>query len=405
MTDGQHHPVTRTTTCRRCHTPLTAIYPGQSEHPLCSPTPTGWIPSPSGAATGALGLALVHAARGWHILPLSSASKRPLGNCLLCREDNGRPAHRIEACPCIPAGAWCHGVRAATTNPATITRWWQHEPEAIPGIATGPSHLVLIDIDNHDAPFPADPATQLLPGIDLTTEALPEALWRDPGAFHDGRDSLRLLARLRGGGHPWPADPPHRPLTVTTPSGGRHLWYRAPAGNLRQALDPHGIAWQVDIKAGWSYGIAPGATTSKGTYQTTRGDPASPGRMPDWLAREVIRVATRRDQRPPPPDRRTVRPASGTGRGPAAYLTTVINRGTAQLATLTDGRQRALAALAYQTGGLLQWSGLPHDAIAEQLITAGTTAGLTYNTAARIVRRSLARGLDEPLPEPNPPRR
>ena len=39
-------------------------------------------------------------------------------------------------------------------------------------------------------------------------------------------------------------------------------------------------------------------------------------------------------------------------RGPAACLTTVINRVTAQLATLTDGRQRKLAAIAYRTGGL-----------------------------------------------------
>jgi hypothetical protein len=393
-----------TLTCRRCGIPLTPIYRGQTEHPLCSPTPTGWIPSDDHPAT--LDLALEHATRGWHVLPLSASSKRPLGNCPICREDNGRPTHQIENCPCIPAGGWCHGVRAATTDPDTITRWWQHQPDAIPGIAAGPSHLTLIDIDNHDAPLPTDPAAGLLPGIDLAAEGVPKSLWSDHTPFRDGRDSLRLLARLRGGEHPWPTDPAHQPVTVTTPSGGRHLWYRAPADNLRQALDPHSIAWQVDIKAGWSYGIAPGATTHKGTYRTTSGNPADPGRMPGWLECEVVRVADRREHRPRvPPARLRPRRYGGNEQGPATYLTIVINRGTARLATLTDGRKRALAALAYQTGGLLEWSGLPHGQVTEQLTAAGTTAGLAYTTAARIVRRSLTRGLAEPLPEPSGSRR
>ncbi|GAB3979167.1 bifunctional DNA primase/polymerase [Actinoallomurus acanthiterrae] len=339
------------------------------------------------------------AARGWYVLPLSAASKRPLGNCPACRDRNGRPPHRIEDCPCIPAGAWCHGVRAATLDPERIATWWQHEPDAIPGIAAGPSGLVLLDIDTHADTPPADPATGLLPGIDLTAEPISNAVWTDASAFRDGRDTLRLLARLRGGERPWPTDPGHRPVTVTTPSGGRHLWYRAPAANLRQALSPHSIAWQVDIKAGWSYGIAPGATATAGRYQITGGDPAHPGLLPGWLTREVLRIAAARDHRPAPPLPRP-RPARTGARGPAAYLTTVINRGAAELAALTDGRQRALAALAYQTGGLLEWSGLAHDQTTEQLITAGTAAGLPYNLAARIVHRSLTRGLDDPLPEP-----
>ena len=35
--------------------------------------------------------------------------------------------------------------------------------------------------------------------------------------------------------------------------------------------------------------------------------------------------------------------------------------GATQLAQLTDGRQRAVSALAYQAGGLLAWSGLPTE--------------------------------------------
>lgn len=345
--------------------------------------------------------ALGHAARGWHVLPLSAVSKRPLGNCPACRDTQGISPHPVEKCPCIPRGAWCHGVRAATTDPDRIRTWWRREPGAIPGIATGPSDLVLIDIDTHGDDLPAGLATGLLPGIDLAAEHLPAPQWQVPGDFRDGRDTLQLLARLRGGRYPWPTDAEHRPVTVITPSGGRHLWYRAPTGNLRQAGGQRGLAWRVDIKAGWSYGIAPGATSRTGPYRQTSGDITTPGHMPPWLAREVIRVASR--TRPPTP---TAGPRKGPttprrDRAPAAYLTTVINRGAAHLATLTDGRKRALAALAYQTGGLLDWSGLPHQQTTQQLITAGTTAGLKHNIATRIVHRSLANGLAAPL-TPNP---
>ena len=62
-------------------------------------------------------LALKLATLGWHILPLSPASKRPLGNCPACRTQHGTAGHLPDACPCLTDGGWCHGVRAATTDP------------------------------------------------------------------------------------------------------------------------------------------------------------------------------------------------------------------------------------------------------------------------------------------------
>jgi hypothetical protein len=182
-----------------------------------------------------LTLALELAARGWHILPLSPANKRPLGNCPDCTAEGGLPAHRIENCPCLPAGRWCHGVRAATTSPAVIAAWWRDEPRAVPGIAAGSSGLVLLDIDAHDAPLPADPATGLLPGIDLAAERLEPADWNHD-RYRDGRDTLKLLALLRGGPRPWPRDPARQPVSAVTPSGGAHLWYQV----LRGAQDSDG---------------------------------------------------------------------------------------------------------------------------------------------------------------------
>ena len=341
-------------------------------------------------------LALDLAALGWHILPLSPASKRPLGNCGACRPRHGLTAHLAHTCPCLAAGGWCHGVRAATTDPARITIWWQRESRAVPGVAAGPSGLVLVDIDAHTDQLPFRLATGLLPGIDLAAEPIPRGAWNDPARFRDGRDSLTLLARLRGGADPWPPDPDHQPVTVATPSGGAHLWYQAPAPNLRQALaDPagrYGLAWQIDLKAGWSYGIAPGAITTAGTYQIRGGDRAHPGHTPAWLAREVIRATTAPTPRPAAPP-----PSQPPGSGPAAYLATVIGRGAVQLAALTDGRKRTLSALAYHVGGLLDWSGGDSSRATDQLVEVGVASGLAPGIAQRIVTRAMANGIAKPI--------
>jgi hypothetical protein len=198
---------------------------------------------------------------------------------------------------------------------------------------------------------------------------------------------------------PWPPGPEHQPVTVGTPSGGIHLWYQTPAEDLRQALsDPrgrYGLAWQVDIKAGWSYGVAPGAITATGVYQVRAGDPAKPGRMPAWLAHEVTRATTAHQRQPVHP------PQSGlAGPGPAAYLATVISRGASQLAAMSDGRKRALSALAYHAGGLLAWSGQDREHIASQLADVGVSAGLPLGISARIVNRAIANGIARPVTPP-----
>ena len=229
-----------------------------------------------------------------------------------------RPARRRRAtsrsaCPCLAGGGWCHGVRAATTDPARITAWWHREPAAVPGVAAGPSGLVLVDIDAHGGQPPPRLATGLLPGIDLAAEPIPRSAWDDPARFRDGRDTLTLLARLRGGPRPWPAGPEHQPVTAATPSGGMHLWYQAPADGLRQALsDPqgrYGLAWQVDLKAGWSYGIAPGASHHRRHLPGTRRRPgparpharlARPRGHPRHHRRATARPATRSHRHPSP---------------------------------------------------------------------------------------------------------
>ena len=137
------------------------------------------------------------------------------------------------------------------------------------------------------------------------------------------------------------------------------------------------------------------AATIAGTYRIRGGDPAHPGRMPAWLAREVIRATTAAPRQPVSPP-----PPSPGGPGPAAHLATVISHVATQLGALADGRKRALSALAYHAGGLLQWSGADRGHITGQLIDAGTAAGLGPGIGARIVNRAITNGIDRPVRQP-----
>ncbi|WP_051468440.1 bifunctional DNA primase/polymerase [Actinomadura oligospora] len=347
------------------------------------------VTNPTGAPPVQLALDL--AAHGWHVFPLSPSNKRPLANCLDCQDNPHCADDDYDACACLPDGQWCHGVRAATTDPDRITTWWRRTPHAVPAIAAGPSGLVLIDLDTHSGQPPADPATQLLPGIPLADDQVPGGL----GSIRNGIDAMHLLARVRGGPRPWPSGPKHQPVSVHTPSGGRHLWYRAPDNDLHQALSA--LGWQIDIKAGWSYGIAPGATTASGTYTIHGGAPHTPGRMPDWLLEEVRRVAGPKPAPAPP----TVIPATPGQGNAVGYVRTVLDRGTAEIAPLTDGRKAALSALAYKVGGLLTWAGLTPTDVEDHLVHAGLASGLHHRDAHRIVHRSLTNGLNRPLPAPS----
>lgn len=69
-------------------------------------------------------IALQCAARGWAVLPLTPRDKMPLGGL-------------------VP-----HGFKDATTDGATIRRWWTAKPDANVGIACGASGVTVLDIDN-----------------------------------------------------------------------------------------------------------------------------------------------------------------------------------------------------------------------------------------------------------------
>ena len=101
--------------------------------------PPTLIVGPQAAPGKLLAAALAYAARGWPVLPLWWPAS---GGCACGKADYGTPAKH-------PLGKVVpNGVTDATTDAATIRRWWAQFPMANVGIATGQrSGLVVLDVD------------------------------------------------------------------------------------------------------------------------------------------------------------------------------------------------------------------------------------------------------------------
>lgn len=135
----------------------------------------------------------------------------------------------------------------ATTDVEKIERWWHRAPYNI-GVATGPSRLVVVDLDApHD------------------------------GGQH-GRQVLADLARKAD------AEIPRETFTVVTPGGGWHLYFRAPdevtLTNTAGRLGP-----RIDTRAVGGYVVAPGSRVDRHSYRIV--NYAEPAPLPAWLITEL----------------------------------------------------------------------------------------------------------------------
>ncbi|WP_240801707.1 bifunctional DNA primase/polymerase [Streptomyces sp. A1136] len=241
------------------------------------------------------------AGRGYPVHPLAPGGKTPAANCRDCRESE----HAPEACPCRAERRWCHGFHAATTDLRTVREWWQTEPDFGIGVACGAAGLVVIDVDAHSAPLPD--RQRLLPGIAIDDRV-------DLTGLRSGFDTLALLAAHRS--RPNPCEDAST-LRVRTPSGGMHIWYRAPKDGPRFRCSSGSssrvaLAWQVDVRAIGGYIVAPSTRTSAGVYEALPGARV-PAALPLWLAAELVR--TGHDGQPvAPAPARAKRAPRGRGR-------------------------------------------------------------------------------------------
>lgn len=354
-------------TCHRCGEPLTLIYPGQKEHPLCSLTPTGWIPAqdatrpqesrqgalddvPSGGPNGLLSAALAAARRDWPVFPVRPSQKRP-----------AFPDHTAARCtrrdPRCTSGHQGWEPRA-TIDTDRITRGWAPAPYNV-GIACGPAALVVLDLD-----VPK-------PGEDTTPE------WRTEGV-RTGADVLTVLADRAG----QPLAALYDTYTVVTGRGGRHLYFTTPddahLGNTAGEL-----GWLIDTRAHGGYVLAAGSIVAGRPYVIERDQPPAP--LPPWLFQRLSRPA------PPPPG--PVAITTGTGRR-AAYLTAAINREVERLTGAAEGGRNAALYTAAIALGQLAAGGALTVAEVESLLeqaAAGHIAARAYTPAE--ARNTIASGL------------
>ncbi|MCC8248227.1 bifunctional DNA primase/polymerase [Saccharothrix luteola] len=194
--------------------------------------------------------ALAAAAMGFHVFPLRPGTKIPA-------------LHGVKSCP--RNGVCSEGhvgwEQRATTDPAVIERCWSTGTFNV-GIATGPSELLVVDLDT-----PKSPAVQDKDGCSRR-----EIEW--------GRDVLTDLC-VRGGHS---LSELFDTRSVATPRGGEHLYYRAPSGaQLRNTQD--GLGPLIDTRAAGGYVVAPGSITPDGAYTVT--DDRSPADPPGWVVRAL----------------------------------------------------------------------------------------------------------------------
>lgn len=293
-----------------------------------------------------LASALLYAARGMYVHPLLVGGKEP---------------------------RWRDWEARATRDPELIERTWGRAPFNI-GVACGPSGLVALDLDvPHEGEVSGSP--EIVDGITM----LASLAGRAPGA---------LITPT---------------LTVRTPSGGRHLIYRAPAGNVVRNT-ARTLGFCLDTRAAGGYVVGIGSVVDGAAYVREDGTPTDPAVLPDWLLTLITTAPT-----PPKaggaPRRADVvarlRDLTRQGTREQRWAAGILRSECDELAAMRQagGRNNRLNLAAYRAGQLVA-GGLVDQAVAEEHLTAAAVAaGLGVDTPREVektIRSGMTAGLARP---------
>ncbi|MFJ2651159.1 bifunctional DNA primase/polymerase [Streptomyces sp. NPDC087420] len=277
-----------------------------------------------------LSAALDAAERGWHVFPLRAGDKRPAlhGEERCTRTGDCADGHR----------KW---EQRATTDPGRIWYCWDYWPANI-GIATGPSGLVVVDLD------------MLKPNSSAGTPC--------------GVTTFKALCERAGQAVP-------TTYRTRTASGGHHLYFTAPNGpRLTNTVGKLGEL--IDTRAWGGYVVAAGSATSTGSY--TVADPAPVAPLPEWLYAPLT-------ARPP----RALTAAPVTPKGPA-YATAALAAETTNVATAQEGvRNWTLVRAARALGRFVASGDLSRAEVEDALNWAGSASGLGEGECRAAVTSAL----------------
>ncbi|MEU0780580.1 bifunctional DNA primase/polymerase [Streptomyces sp. NPDC006173] len=291
-----------------------------------------------------LAWALDAAHRGWHVIPLRPHDKRPAG-------------HAEKLCPGTGRCAEGHlkPEQRATTDADLITAAWTQQPYNI-GIATGPSGLLVIDLD------------KLKPS--------------EPEGTPDGAASLQALCERAG--QTLPAT-----YQVRTPSGGQHLYFTAPSG-ARLGNTANRLGHHIDTRGWGGYVVAPASTTPEGSYSLCDDRPPAP--LPDWLCEALTTP-----QRPA-----SQVPAAPVTTSAVGYAAAALRGEVSNVATAGDGTRNAVLLRAARALGRLIASGDLDRSEVEEALSRAASGNATQSQ--RYYDDVIQRGLDWSIAH-NPQRR
>ncbi|GIH81196.1 bifunctional DNA primase/polymerase [Planobispora longispora] len=287
--------------------------------------------------------ALAAIERGWRIFPLTPHGKKPL------RGFTDWETH-------------------ATDDPERIAAFWPHAPYNL-GVACGPSHLVVIDLD---MPKPGESAPAAAIGHGAAT----------------GEQVFHLLCQRQG--RPYPGDT----FTVRTRRGGTHLYFATPEGvRLRNTAGRkgNGLGQLIDTRAAGGYVVGPGSYVAQpdgtGTYTLVHDVPPAP--LPGWLAEALT-------PEPPPvlastADLLADLPAHRLSKYGQAALSGEVER----VASAPEGsRNRTLNIAAFNLGQLITRGVLPEQVVTRALQIAAEAANAAGRpNSPREIAAVIASGL------------
>ncbi|WP_225625533.1 bifunctional DNA primase/polymerase [Streptomyces werraensis] len=275
--------------------------------------------------------ALDAAERGWHVFPLRPGTKRPA-------------LHGEAACPRTGpcAGGHRKWEQRATTDPDRIRAAWSRAPFNV-GIATGPSGLVVVDLDT------------------------PE----HKGSSDASCGAATFAALCERAGHAVPTT-----YRVRTASGGTHLYFTTPDG-VQLPNTAGTVAESVDTRAAGGYVVAAGSIIPAGRYEALNAAVAAP--LPGWLL-AILRPAPARLAGP------LRLPAVDGSRAAVAAL----EAECATVAAAPEGlRNTTLNRSAFKVGRFVAWGDLPRHMVEEAFQAAGEAAGLTAAECRTTIRSAL----------------
>ncbi|MFF7699564.1 bifunctional DNA primase/polymerase [Streptomyces lydicus] len=279
--------------------------------------------------------ALDAAEQGWAVIPLRPGDKRPA-------------LHGEASCPGTGdcAGGHRKWEQRATTDPDRIRAAWTTRPFNV-GIATGPSRLVVIDLDMPKGKGKGKSKKDTPDGV-TTFEALCERT-----------------------GHPVPST-----YTVRTASGGWHLYFTAPAG-VRLGNTAGKIAPLIDTRAWGGYVVGAGSITATGWYEVI--DTARVAVLPEWLLGLLQPEAPRK---------------AGPLRLPAVSGSRAAQAALERECAVVSGapykqRNTTLNRCAFKVGRFVAWGDIPRHQVEEAFQAVGEARGLTAAECRATIRSAL----------------